>query len=85
MRMVPLLKPLDDTGLHRDMPPDMCRHTPPCPTAGSTDAAAARVVTSHPGQGWSVLCNGLVAFEDTGDLLPDGAVVAPRRHLTVVV
>ncbi|WP_323138641.1 DUF5999 family protein [Streptomyces sp. NBC_01571] len=62
----------------------MCRHTPACPAASSTDAEAARVVTSHPGQGWSLLCNGLVAFEDTGDLLPDGAVVAPRRGFTVV-
>ncbi len=29
-------------------------------------AKAARVVASHPEQGWGLLCNGVVAFEDTG-------------------
>jgi hypothetical protein len=27
----------------------------------------------------SRLCNGVVIFEDTGDLLPDGRVIAPHR------
>jgi hypothetical protein len=36
-------------------------------------------VASHPEQGWSLLCNGIVLFEDTGELLPDGAVIAPHR------
>jgi hypothetical protein len=36
-------------------------------------------VSSHPEQGCSLLCNGLVLFEDTGDLLPDGRVVTPHR------
>ncbi|MEU0034657.1 DUF5999 family protein [Streptomyces sp. NPDC006333] len=57
----------------------MCRHTPACPAADSTDAVAARVVAGHPGQGWSLLCNGVVLFEDTGELLPDGQIVAPHR------
>jgi hypothetical protein len=26
-----------------------------------------------------LLCNGVVIFEDTGELLPDGAVIAPHR------
>jgi hypothetical protein len=34
---------------------------------------------SHPEQGWSLLCNGIVIFEDTGELLPDGALIAPHR------
>jgi hypothetical protein len=34
---------------------------------------------SHPEQGWSLLCNGVVLFEDTGDLLPDGRVIMPHR------
>jgi Family of unknown function (DUF5999) len=29
-----------------------------------------------------VLCNGVVLFEDTGELLPDGSVVPPRRPAT---
>jgi hypothetical protein len=40
---------------------------------------AAHVVAAHPDQGWSLLCNGVVVFEDTGDLLPDGQIVAPHR------
>ncbi|EST22902.1 hypothetical protein N566_26270 [Streptomycetaceae bacterium MP113-05] len=35
----------------------------------------------HPEQGWSLLCNGVLVFEDTGDLLPDGQVIAPHRPL----
>ncbi|HEY1000187.1 MAG TPA: DUF5999 family protein, partial [Streptosporangiaceae bacterium] len=26
-----------------------------------------------------LLCNGVVIFEDTGELLPDGASIAPHR------
>jgi hypothetical protein len=36
-------------------------------------------VATHPEQGWSLLCNGVVMFEDTGELLPDGRIVAPHR------
>ena len=57
----------------------MCSHEPPCPSFTDTGRESARVVSSHPEQGWSLLCNGVVLFEDTGELLPDGAVVAPRR------
>ncbi|MFK4103212.1 DUF5999 family protein [Streptomyces sp. NPDC019531] len=57
----------------------MCRHTPACPTADSTDAEAALVVAAHPEQGWSLLCNGVLLFDDTGDLLPDGRTIAPHR------
>ncbi|KUN75380.1 DUF5999 family protein [Streptomyces griseoruber] len=59
----------------------MCLHTPACPAAGSTDAERARVVAGHPEQGWSLLCNGVVIFEDTGELLPDGRVIFPHRPL----
>ncbi|WP_329594545.1 DUF5999 family protein [Streptomyces sp. NBC_01005] len=27
----------------------------------------------------SLLCNGVLLFEDTGELLPDGQIVAPHR------
>ncbi|MGA5304744.1 DUF5999 family protein [Nucisporomicrobium flavum] len=57
-----------------------CRHVPPCPGAADTDREAARVVATHPEQGWSLLCNGVVSFDDCGELLPDGrAVAAPVR------
>ena len=40
------------------------------------DREAARTIISHPEQGWSPLCNGIVVFEDTGELLPDGDTIA---------
>ena len=57
----------------------MCQHTPPCPDASAPDREAARTIISHPEQGWSLLCNGIVMFEDTGELLPNGAAIAPHR------
>jgi hypothetical protein len=57
----------------------MCPHTPPCPDASAPDREAAHTIVSHPEQGWSLLCNGVVIFEDTGELLPDGASIAPHR------
>ncbi|MCL7430138.1 DUF5999 family protein [Streptomyces sp. YS415] len=65
-------------------PDSLCTHTPKCPSADSPDREAATVVASHPEQGWSLLCNGVLIFEDTGELLPDGQVIAPLRPLTVV-
>jgi hypothetical protein len=58
----------------------MCPHTPACPEAHSPDHDAAVVVASHPEQGWSLLCNGIVRFDDTGELMPDGRVQAPVRN-----
>jgi uncharacterized protein DUF5999 len=63
----------------------MCPHTPPCPAASDPDHEAARTVISHPEQGWSLLCNGIVVFEDTGELLPGGAVIAPHRPTDLVL
>ena len=39
----------------------------------------------HPEQGWSLLCNGVLLFEDTGELLPDGRIIAPHRPLAMDV
>jgi hypothetical protein len=36
-------------------------------------------VATHPEQGWSLLCNGIVVFDDTGELLPGGYALPPRR------
>ncbi len=47
-----------------------CRHQPPCPDALAPDRCAARAVASHPEQGRSLLCNGVVLFDDGGELLP---------------
>lgn len=54
----------------------MCSHRSSCPAA---DDRPAHVVTAHPEQGWSLLCDGTIVFDDTGELLPDGRVVAPHR------
>ncbi|GAA1774856.1 DUF5999 family protein [Streptomonospora arabica] len=61
----------------------MCPHRPACPSSDDVAREAARVVASHPEQGWSLLCNGVVIFEDTGELLPNGRVVAPHRPTDV--
>jgi hypothetical protein len=34
------------------------------------DRLAARVVAAHPEQGWSLLCNGVIAFDDGGLIVP---------------
>ena len=62
----------------------MCPHTPRCPDPSGEDREAARTVVSHPEQGWSLLCNGVVFFEDTGELLPGGAFIAPHRPTDIV-
>ena len=60
----------------------MCPHYPACPPSDAPDRDAAAVVASHPEQGWSLLCNGVVLFEDTGEILPDGRVNGPCGRAT---
>ena len=57
----------------------VCHHHPCCPGAAEPDRDAALIVVAHPEQGWSLLCNGIVLFDDTGELLPDGQAIAPHR------
>ena len=52
----------------------MCTHYPRCPSADATDWWAARNVAEQPGQGWTLLCNGVVVFDDLGALLSEGRV-----------
>jgi hypothetical protein len=58
--------------------PAQCPHSPPCPSAAAVDRDAARVTADHCEQGWRLLCNGVIAFDDGGDLLPDGHSVRPQ-------
>ncbi|GAO08705.1 hypothetical protein TPA0598_04_03410 [Streptomyces lydicamycinicus] len=60
-----------------------CQHRPACPAAEATDREAAHPVACHPEQGWSLLCNGVLLFEDTGELLPDGRIIQPHRSLSI--
>lgn len=62
----------------------MCQHQPRCPQSRAPDHLAARTVAAHPGQGWSMLCNGVIVFDDGGELLPDGRAVAPGRPAPAV-
>ena len=57
----------------------MCPHRPACPPADRPDRDAARTVASYPEQGWSLLCNGVIVFDDLGEILP-GDLVAPPPH-----
>jgi hypothetical protein len=61
----------------------MCPHQPPCPPADRRDRDAARTIACHAEQGWSLLCNGVILFDDTGELLPDGSAVPPRRPVHI--
>ncbi|NGO13771.1 hypothetical protein G5C60_40815 [Streptomyces sp. HC44] len=69
----------------------MCTHRPSCPSSNLSDSSGhpdrsgrsgrdtAHIVAAHPEQGWYLLCDGAIIFDDTGELLPDGRVVAPHR------
>ncbi len=41
----------------------MCQHPRTCPGADSSDREAAVPLASHPEQGWTLLCNGVLLFE----------------------
>ena len=47
----------------------VCNHEPACPASDCSDARAARVVADHWEQGWALLCNGTLVFDDEGVLL----------------
>nr|WP_220039638.1 DUF5999 family protein [Streptomyces sp. F12] len=59
----------------------VCPHRPECPSAEAPDCQAAQVRLRCDEGGYSVLCNGILLFDDTGCLRPDGRVVQPRRPL----
>ena len=43
------------------------------------DHLAARITAAHPEQGWSTLCNGVIVFDDGGELRPDSHATATAR------
>ena len=55
--------------------PAHCRHQPACPSSDAADRYRAHVVASHPEQGWSLLCNGVIVFDDLGALLPGSELI----------
>lgn len=54
----------------------MCSHRSSC---ASSDSTTPHIVAAHPEQGWNLLCDGAIVFDDSGKLLPDGRIVAPHR------
>ena len=69
-----------DTTTHRPTSHRSAHHQPACPAVdghtGPAGPTAACTVAAHPGQGWSLLCNGVVLFDDGGYLLPAPQPVA---------
>ena len=60
----------------------MCSHRPPCPPADHRDRDAARTIAFHPEQGWSLLCNGVIVFDEYGrdpSRRPGDSSALPRR------
>ncbi|MEU6605938.1 DUF5999 family protein [Streptomyces shenzhenensis] len=52
----------------------MCTQLSPCHADGTP-----HTVATHPEQGWSLLCDGTIHFDDTGELHPDGSIIPPHR------
>jgi Family of unknown function (DUF5999) len=57
-----------------------CPHQPRCPDACAADRTGAKTLASFPDQGWSLLCNGVVVFDDGGALLPGGGAVGRPQY-----
>ena len=59
---------------------ETCTHETRCPRAASAAACQARVIVRHDEQGWYLLCNGVVLFDDGGAILPNGRAVSPATQ-----
>ncbi len=57
----------------------VCTHTPACPPANHPGHLAAAVIRHDYGLGCSFLCNGVVVFDDGGELSPDNRPVPAQR------
>ena len=59
----------------------MCQHLPPCPPRQALEHRGALIVAEHWDQGWSLLCNGVIIFDDGGEFVPappGGTMNRPR-------
>jgi len=50
----------------------MCNHTPRCPDAHERTCCTAHITADHTEQGWCLLCNGIILFDDGLFLSPNG-------------
>jgi hypothetical protein len=39
------------------------------------------MIAYHPEQGWGLLCNGVIVFDDTGELLPNGCSIPVHNDM----
>jgi hypothetical protein len=53
----------------------MCEHQPPCPPGSGPNGLQAQIVADHSEQGWYLLCNGVLLFDDGGALLTDSRAI----------
>ncbi len=58
----------------------MCQHQPPCPQRWQRDRLAARIAVDRPEQGWALLCNGVILFEDDTELWTEAAIARASRE-----
>ena len=72
--------PLSSTPPTAPDPLALCRHQPRCPGPDASDRYRAHVLASHPQQGWSLLCNGVIVFDDLGALLPGRGFLPAQPH-----
>ena len=57
-----------------------CTHQPACPPPDAADRYRAHVRAAHPEQGWSLLCNGVIVFDDLGAVLPGRLLIPAQRN-----
>ena len=54
----------------------MCSHMPHCADANDARCCTAHILADHHDQGWCLLCNGLILFDDGYCLHPNGEVTS---------
>jgi hypothetical protein len=59
----------------------MCDHQPCCPSATAPTCRAAHIRVRHDDQGWCLLCNGVIMFDDGGAILPDGSIIEAQTFV----
>ena len=57
----------------------MCSHQTSLSSSAAPFPDRRHPVAAHPEQGWTLLCDGSIVFDDSGELHPDGSVVPPCR------